>query len=105
MPALKSANTIIWLDTSAVLKLLRFFKKIIADGKNGPKNFYARGKLVTGLKHNEWDRSMRRYHELLEPFKEKTVILKSKREINDFLIKENIIKGEEGHGSPPEFTP
>ncbi len=85
IPALNSADTIIWLDTSAAVKLLRFFKRIIADGKNGPKNFYARGKLVAGLKHKEWDRSRQCYRKLLLPFKEKTIILKSKREINNFL--------------------
>lgn len=83
--ALNDADIIIWLDTPVTVKLLRFFKKIIADGINSPKNFYARGKLVAGLKHKEWDRSRQCYRRLLEPFKEKTIILKSKREINKFL--------------------
>ncbi len=85
IPALNSADIIIWLDMPVAVKLLRFFKKIVADGKNGPKNFYARGKLVVGLKHDEWDRSRQCYRRLLLPFKEKTSILKSKREINKFL--------------------
>jgi len=85
IPALNSADTIIWLDTPVAVKLFRFIKKIIADGQNGPKNFYARGKLIAGLKHEEWDRSRQCYCRLLEPFKEKIVILKSKKEINDFL--------------------
>lgn len=90
IPALNNADIIIWLDTPVTVKLFRFFKKIITDSKNGPKNFYARGKLVAGLKHEEWDRSKQCYHRLLAPFKEKTIILKSKREINNFLIKEII---------------
>ncbi len=85
IPALNNADLIIWLNTPIAVKLLRFFKKIIANGKNGPKNFYARGKLVVGLKHDEWDRSRQCYRRLLLPFKEKTSILKSKREINKFL--------------------
>jgi len=87
IPALNSAEIIIWLDTSVVIKLLRFFKKIIVDGKSGSKNFYARGKLVAGLRHKEWDRSRYCYRKLLDSFKEKTIILKSKREINNFLMK------------------
>jgi len=84
-PALKKTDMIIWLDTPPLTKLSRFFRKIISKGKREMRGFYGRGKLVLGLKHKEWDRSRSCYQKLLEPFKEKTTILKSKKDIDNFL--------------------
>lgn len=85
--ALDKADVIIWVDTPAPVKLSRFFRKAITMGRDGFKNFYGRAMLVAGLKYKNWDRSRQCYQKLLEPFKEKVFVLKSKKEINNFLNK------------------
>ncbi len=84
LPALAMADIIIWLDTPPIIKLYRFLRQIVLN-KSNRKNFYGRGKLAMGLKYKKWDRSQQAYLNLLQPFRSKTVILKSKADINNFL--------------------
>ncbi|MEW5908121.1 MAG: hypothetical protein AB1643_03035 [Patescibacteria group bacterium] len=85
MPALEEADAIVWVNTSRTIKLLRFFRKIISEEKEMIKTFYGREKLVAGFKYKQYDRSMSAYQKRLEPFKDKVIILKSKKEIDNFL--------------------
>lgn len=85
IPALEKADKIIWLDTPAPIKLLRFLKKSITERKDGFKNFYGKGKLAIGLKHKGLDRSRACYKNLLQSFEDKVIIVKSKRDLEKFL--------------------
>jgi len=83
--ALKKSDKIIWLDTPALIKLFRFLKQTISGRKGGFKNFYGRGKLAVGLKHKEFDRSRSCYKNLLQPFKDKVSVIKTKNDLRFFL--------------------
>lgn len=85
IPALKRADKIVWLDTPASIKLFRFLKQAVKSGKGESKNFYGRGRLAIGLKYKKLDRSRIYYQNLLKPFKNKTSILKSKKDSQHFL--------------------
>ena len=84
VPALKKADMIIWLDTPPLIKLFRFLKQAIKKEKDGFKNFYGRGLLAVGLKYKKWDRSRACYQNLLRPFENKVIILKSIRDSQYF---------------------
>ena len=83
--ALKKSDKIIWLDTPVLIKLFRFLKQTVKRGKGGFKNFYGRGRLAIGLKYKEWDRSRSCYKNLLQPFKDKVSVVKTKSDLTVFL--------------------
>ena len=83
--ALKKSDRIIWLDTPVLIKLFRFLKQTVSRKKGGFKNFYGRGKLAVGLKYKEWDRSRSCYKNLLQPFKDKVSVVKTKSDLSVFL--------------------
>lgn len=90
LPALKKADIIIWLDTPTLIKLFRFLKQAIKKRKNGFKNFYGRLRLAVGLKYKEYDRSRACYQNLLQPFKDMLVTIRTKNDLRLFLKNFNI---------------
>lgn len=80
IPALKKADKIIWIETSAPTKLFRFFKKALTQ-KDGFKDFYGRMLVTLGIKYKNFNRTRQRYEELLKPFKNKVLNIKKGRKL------------------------
>lgn len=91
IPILEKSDFIVWLDMPAWLKLFRFFKRTLKGERGGFNDFYGRALLVAGFRYKEFDRSRACYAKLLEPFKSKTVVLKTKREVKDFVAQEKYL--------------
>ena len=85
MPALEKADKIIWIETPAITKLFRFFKKAF-NRKDGFKDFYGRMLVALGIKYKNFDRTRRRYEKLLEPFKNKVLNIKNKAETKKLVL-------------------
>jgi adenylate kinase family enzyme len=80
IPALEQADKIIYIETPALTKLLRFFKKAF-NRKDGFKDFYGRILVTLGIKYKNFDRTRQRYEKLLKPFKNKVLNIKNKEDI------------------------
>ena len=85
LSGLRRSSQIIYLKTSPLVRLYRFIKRTLPEGISKQSDLLGRVKLVLGFRHKEWDRTSTKYEQLLEPFKDKVIILKSKKEIEDFL--------------------
>lgn len=67
------------------MRFYRFIKRILRQGIFNQSDLIGRTKLVLGFKYKDWDRTANKYEELLKPFKDKVITLKSKKEVEEWI--------------------
>lgn len=85
IPGLEASSQIIYLTTPRFVRFYRFIKRILRQGIFNQSDLIGRTKLVLGFKYKDWDRTANKYEELLKPFKDKVITLKSKKEVEEWI--------------------
>lgn len=82
---LEGSSQVVYLATPSLVRLYRFIKRIIKQGILNQDDLLGRVRLVLGFRYKEWDRTASKYEQILKPYKDKVVTLKSKREMQNFI--------------------